>query len=202
MIALGRPVFMKGIRHMILKWRFFWRARILREYDIVIFSGDCLGALRHVRNDAKVYYYCHTPPRYLYDFRERYLTSQPVFFRPIFRIAFSFFARVYEGNIQKFDLIFSNSQTVEKRLLEYTKTKSTVIYPPTDMSRFSSLEAQNHHLENPEIPNSYFLSWARLSPPKRVNLIVDAFLDMPEQNLIFCYGKNDPMKGEILKKVE
>ncbi len=38
MIPLGKPVFAKGIRHMILKWRFFWNARILREYDIVIFS--------------------------------------------------------------------------------------------------------------------------------------------------------------------
>ena len=53
-IALGRPVFAKGIRHMILKWRFFWNARILRDYDIVIFSGDCLGALKHVRKSSTV----------------------------------------------------------------------------------------------------------------------------------------------------
>jgi len=24
---------------------------------------------------------------------------------------------------------------------------------------------------------------------------------MPDQNLIFCYGKNDPMKEEILAKI-
>lgn len=82
-ISLGRPVFRKGIRHLVLKWRFFWKARILRDYDIVIFSGDCLGALRHIpkketRNleslkKQKVFYYCHTPPRYLYDFRSKYL---------------------------------------------------------------------------------------------------------------------------------
>lgn len=47
----------------------------------------------------------------------------------------------------------------------------------------------------------YFLSWARLSPPKRVDLIVDAFLEMPEENLIFTYGKNDPMKDAILAKI-
>ena len=75
MIALGKPVFTKGIRHLILKWRFFWKARILREYDIVIFSGDCLGALRHVSDAQKKYYYCHTPPRYLYDFRSKYLAN-------------------------------------------------------------------------------------------------------------------------------
>lgn len=78
MIALGSPVFTKGVRHMTLKWRFFWRARILRSYDIVLFSGDCLGALRHIdKNKTKTFYYCHTPPRYLYDFREKYLSKYP-----------------------------------------------------------------------------------------------------------------------------
>ena len=38
MIALGKPVFAKGIRHLVLKWRFFWKASILREYNIVVFS--------------------------------------------------------------------------------------------------------------------------------------------------------------------
>jgi hypothetical protein len=38
MIALGKPVFMKGLRHMLLKWRFFMRAHLLSRYDIVIFS--------------------------------------------------------------------------------------------------------------------------------------------------------------------
>ena len=51
------------------------------------------------------------------------------------------------------------------------------------------------------LPSDYFLSFARLSPPKRVDLIVEAFQGMPDQNLIFCYGKNDPMKEEILAKI-
>lgn len=49
---------------------------------------------------------------------------------------------------------------------------------------------------------NYFYSWARLSPPKRVDLIIDAFLDMPDQNLVFSYGKNDPMKESILGKIK
>ena len=53
----------------------------------------------------------------------------------------------------------------------------------------------------PILPIHYFLSFSRLSPPKRVGLIVDAFLDMPEENLILTYGKNDPLKREILQKI-
>lgn len=64
LIPLGKPVFTKGIRHLVLKWRFFWKARILRDYDIVIFSGDCLGALRHVRRGTSVRAYERTREQY------------------------------------------------------------------------------------------------------------------------------------------
>lgn len=33
-------------------------------------------------------------------------------------------------------------------------------------------------------------------------MIVEAFCEMPEKKLIFSYGKNDPMKAEILKKIK
>lgn len=56
-----------------------------------------------------------------------------------------------------------------------------------------------YHL--PFTTNNYFLSFARLSPPKRVDLIVDAFIRMPDQNLIFTYGQNDPLREEIIAKI-
>lgn len=96
------------------------------------------------------------------------------------------------------DVIITNSETVQKRLQDFTGYESEIIYPPTDTSRFTpALESGVSLLEFKD----YFLSWARLSPPKRVDLIVDAFLEMPEENLIFTYGKNDPMKDEIIAKI-
>ena len=100
------------------------------------------------------------------------------------------------------DQVFTNSQNVHDRLFAYCGYESEIIYPPTDTSRFApvkSTETLNFELWT---GNSYFLSFARLSPPKRVDLIIDAFLDMPDQHLVFCYGRNDPMKDEILAKIE
>ena len=64
------------------------------------------------------------------------------------------------------------------------------------------MNSEDPNLDHPTIrPSNYFLSFSRLSPPKRVGLIVDAFLEMPEQNLILTYGKNDPLKREILEQI-
>jgi hypothetical protein len=96
------------------------KARVLKKYDIVIFSGDCLGALKHVKKKTKKLYYCHTPPRYLYDLRARYLGKMPWYLRPIFGSAFSFFSSIYKKNLSKFDAIYTNSENVKKRLKDYT----------------------------------------------------------------------------------
>lgn len=197
-IPLGKPVFAKGLRHMILKYRFTWRAQVLRNYDIVIFSGDCLGAVRFLRPDARKLYYCHTPPRYLYDFRERYLARLPRIFRPLLSHAFDYFSSNYERHLKEFDLIWTNSRNVHDRLKQFTGFDSEIIYPPTDVGYFTRGDAT----DTPFPPKTYFLSWARLSPPKRVDRIIEAFLDMPDKQLIFTYGKNDPMKEVILEKVK
>lgn len=199
MIALGKPVFAKGIRHLTLKDRFVRKATMLRDYDIVILSGNCLDALRHVRSDAKVFYYCHTPPRYLFDFRERYMEKFPKITRPVIAKIFDHQAKAYIRQLDRVDTIFTNSQNTHDRLLHFCSKESEILYPPTDTSKFIPKKMSDAPLA--QIPFSeYYLSFSRLSPPKRVDLVVDAFIEMPDKNLVFTYGKNDPQKDEILAK--
>ncbi len=109
------------------------------------------------------------------------------------------------------DMIITNSKNVQKRLKDFTGFDSKIIYPPTDTSRFTPVEGWRLKVEGskPELIENlktwklenYFLSFARLSPPKRVDMIVDAFLGMPEEKLILTYGKNDPMKDDIFSKI-
>ena len=209
-IPLGKPIFMKWLRHMLLKWRFMRAAKMLREYDIVIFSGNCLDALRHVRPDAQKIYYCHTPPRYLFDFRDAYLARIPFFVRPIFRYIFSRHAVNYKKQLSEFDIIFTNSENVHDRLLRFCGVESEILYPPTDIHHFvpttdERIKGDLFSSEKVSMKNAYFkkyfLSFCRLSPPKRVDLIVDAFIDMPEEHLILTYGKNDPEKERILARI-
>lgn len=185
-------------------------AKMLSLYDIVIFSGNCLDALVHVKKEAKKVYYCHTPPRYLFDFRDAYLARIPFFVRPLYHMIFDRHAEKYKKLLKSFDIIFTNSVNVHDRLLKFCGQESEVLYPPTDIHHFAPLQDERIKSEplalDPERSKkayfqTYFLSFCRLSPPKRVDLIVDAFIDMPEEHLILTYGKNDPEKENILTRI-
>ena len=193
MISLGKPIFAKGFRHAILKYRFINKTKFLSDYDIVIFSGNCLDAAQRIAKNTKKIYYCHTPPRYIFDFRDRYMARFPQWLRSIADRILDRQATTYIRLLSEMDHIFTNSQNVHDRLLSYCGYESEILYPPTDVSRFipdSSLQ-----------PKNYFLSFARLSSPKRVDLIVDTFLEMRDRQLVLTYGKNDPMRDDILAKI-
>jgi len=84
MIAVSSEIFKKGFRHLKLKWAFLFRTKFLRTYDIVVFSGDCISAVRNCKAGAKKIYYCHTPPRYLYDLYDLYIGKVPVLLKAFF----------------------------------------------------------------------------------------------------------------------
>lgn len=201
MIALGKPVFAKWFRHAVLKYRFIQKTKFLSEYDIVILSGNCLDAVHNIPKTTKKIYYCHTPPRYIFDFRERYMSRFPKWFHKIADLVLDREARNYTRQLFAMDHIFTNSQNVHDRLLAFCSFESEIIYPPTDTDFFVP-SPQSSSFNIPFNHKDYFYSWARLSPPKRVDMIVDAFLVMPEKNLIISYGKNDPEKNTILEKIK
>lgn len=110
-------------------------------------------------------------------------------------------ARNYVSQLSQMDQIFTNSQNVHDRLLDFCGFESEIVYPPTNTDFFIPFQ-QGSSFNIPFHCKDYFYSWARLSPPKRVDIIVDAFLDMPEKNLVISYGKNDPEKNAILEKIK
>ncbi|MFK7780432.1 MAG: glycosyltransferase [Candidatus Gracilibacteria bacterium] len=188
MISISSEVFKKGFRHLKLKWSFLFNTKFLRNYDIVLFSGDSISAIRNCSKNAKKIYYCHTPPRYLYDLREVYLEKVPYLLKPIFNGLSYIFKKMYESDISKIDFILTNSENTKNRIKHFLGLESIVLYPPVDLSEFKFLSQKD-----------YYLSFARLSDAKRVDKIVEAFTKMNNKKLVVIYGENDPAREKIFK---
>jgi len=119
MIEVSSEVFTKGIRHLKLKWNFLTNTKFLREYDVVIFSGDSISAVRNCKSETKKIYYCHTPPRYIYDLHELYLAKVPFVIKPFFKLACYIFRFLYERDISKMDIILTNSKNTQARIKKF-----------------------------------------------------------------------------------
>ncbi len=186
MIALTDEVFKKWFRHFKLKFAFLFKTKFLKDYDTVIFSGDSISAVRNCRKDSKKIYYCHTPPRYLYDLKDIYLKKVPFLLRPAFLLVSYFFKKMYERDIKNMDLILTNSENTKKRIKKLLWVSSQVLYPPVDLDLFKFISQWD-----------YYLSFARLSDAKRVDRVVEAFKKLPDKKLVVIYGENDPQKQKI-----
>ncbi len=95
MISLTSEIFTKWFRHIKLKFAFMFKTSFLKDYENVIFSGDSISWVRNCNKNQKKIYYCHTPPRYLYDLHEIYLKKVPLIMRPIFKLACFIFRKLY-----------------------------------------------------------------------------------------------------------
>lgn len=188
MIPVSSEIFAKWFRHIKLKIAFLFKTKFLEDYDTVIFSGDCISAVRNCKTGTKKIYYCHTPPRYLYDLRAIYLKKVPLLLRPIFNIVSYVFKKSYERDISKMDLILTNSKNTQARIKDFLWLDSQILYPPVDLDEFKFIEQQD-----------YYLSFARLSDAKRVDRIVKAFLKLPNKKLRVIYWENDPQREQIFE---
>ena len=178
-LALPVPLRRSGVRAAALALRFHLARSRAAGYRTRIYSGVAAPfAAPDRRATAQNIYYCHTPPRFLYDQRAYFLDKERG--RLSKRLILSRFEAGYRAAIARMDVIIANSQTVQDRISHFLERDSIVVYPPCDTRRFVHLRQ-----------GDYYLSTARLSGLKRVGSIVDAFLQMPEHRLLVASGGED-----------
>jgi glycosyltransferase involved in cell wall biosynthesis len=97
------------------------------------------------------------------------------------RIAFKAFCKYirwdFNRNIKYVDKFVCNSKNVQTRIKKYTGYDAEVIYPPVDIQDYKFIKQ-----------GDYYLSTARLEDHKRVELIVRAFMEMPDKKLVVASG--------------
>jgi len=186
MIPVSSEIFKKWFRHIKLKLAFLLKTWFLHDYETVIFSWDSISAVRNCTKNQRKIYYCHTPPRYLYDLHDLYLQKVPFLLRWAFKLACSIFKKMYESDVKKMDLILTNSENTKSRIKKFLWIDATVLYPPVDLEKFRFIGQKD-----------YYLSFARLSDAKRVDKIIEAFKILKSKKLVVIYGENDPQRQKV-----
>ncbi|MGR6035708.1 MAG: glycosyltransferase, partial [Candidatus Nitrosoglobus sp.] len=122
------------------------KTQFLSQYEIAIYSGVVapLAVKNHLHGFNLLY--CHTPPRFIYDKREFFLTQIPVWQRPALQLLIKYVKPRYEAAVEKMDVIISNSKNVKKRINKYLDKSSIVVYPPCDVEHFSWIGQEDYYL--------------------------------------------------------
>jgi len=173
-----------GARSDLRLWRrikvtraFERRTKFLADYDWVIYSGTAAPVAVHNHPVSRNIYYCHTVPRFAYDMREYYLEQTPAIGRPVLNAVAAYTKKKYEAALARMDIVIANSNNVQRRLQEFLGVNAVVVNPPCDVDRYKWLGQDD-----------YYLSTARLESYKRVDLIVEAFRQLPEKRLVIASG--------------
>lgn len=172
-ISTGRVILQPPLKQVHSAWKFA-RAEF-REYDFHLLIGNStpFAARRHHPN----VYYCLTPTRIFFDQREAMLARLPRTNRGVARAWTAVHSRFERASIDHCDRVVAISENVRKRVRRYYARDTDVIYPPVSTNRHRFREL-----------GDFWLSVSRLYPEKRIELQMEIFRRLPEENLVVVGG--------------
>lgn len=163
----------------------FSQLQLNTSFDIALASGFYAPlCLPKIQANKKVYY-CHTPPRFLFDLRSFY-KSELSWMSPVLSLLDWWYLPKYLQALEYTDVIIANSKNVQSRLADYCSVDSHVVNPCIESSQYYYSESEG-----------YYLSVARHESYKRLEVIIDAFKKMPKKQLVITSGGS---KTILLKK--
>jgi glycosyltransferase involved in cell wall biosynthesis len=143
------------------------------QYDIVISTTSTIGHCLLTSPKTLFVCYFHNVNRYLYQTPNQYKILKPILKK---------YQKTDFIYAQRPDYLLCNSLTVQKRILENYHRTAQVIYPGVDTSFF--------------VPNKkssvdpYFLVVSRLVPHKKIELAIQACLDLDQKLVIIGSGRD------------
>ena len=145
------------------------------KYDFFIFSGNWahFAAKKHKPN----MWYCLTPTRAFYDLYDTFTQRQSFIVRNFFKIWVAIHEPISKKFVNHVEFVTTISQNVQKRIKKYHGLDSKIVYPAIDISKYRF-----------EKYGDFWLSVNRLYPEKRIELQIDAFRQMSNENLTIVGG--------------
>ena len=159
----------------------------LSAYDLIISSSHAVAKGVLTSPNQLHISYVHSPIRYAWDLQHQYLQESN-----LERGFKSWIARWILHQIRIWDhrtangvdLFIANSQFIARRIHKVYRRDAEVIYPPVDLQNYS-LQPQKQN---------FYLTASRLVPYKRIDLIVEAFSQLGDRQLIVIGDGEQMMK--------
>jgi glycosyltransferase involved in cell wall biosynthesis len=149
----------------------------LKDNDLILSSSYAVAKGVMVNSNQLHICYCHTPVRYGWDLYHHYVEESDLRkgLKSLFIKVVLHYLRMWDVNtINRVDHFIANSHNVSMRIKRIYNRPSEVIYPPVDTKRFNL---------NPN-KDTFYLTASRMVPYKKMDLIVEAFANMPDKKLI------------------
>jgi len=148
-----------------------------QHHQTIIYSGVASPLAVAQYPHAKQVFYCHTPPRFVYDKREHHMANMNRLKQWAFKRLLNWFQPQYEAAVAQMDVLLTNSHYVKQRIQGALGLSAHVVYPPCDTAHFTW-----------QGDGDYYLSLARHDELKRVDQIIHAFNQMPNKKLVVASG--------------
>lgn len=155
-------------------------------YDLVISSNHAVskGILCHA-NQLHICY-CHSPIRYAWDLYHQYLRESNLTkgVKGWLAKLILHYIRLWDSTTaNRVDYFVANSHYIAKRIKRIYNREATIIYPPVEIDAYPLwLHKQD-----------FYLTTSRMVPYKKIDIIVEAFSEMPNRKLIVI-GDGPDMK--------
>ncbi len=158
----------------------------LRNYEVVVSSSYVVA--KGILTSARQLHisYVHSPLRYGWDLYFQYLRQGRLKkgLRSLLARLILHYMRLYDATTaNRVDVFVANSHNVAQRIWKTYRRRAQVIYPPVDTEAFTL------HSDKED----FYVTMSRLVPYKRVDLVVEAFSEMPDKEL-FVIGDGPEFK--------
>ena len=205
-----RPSYLQNFPKF-LKRRYQWLAPFfpvicetfdLREFDLVISSSGAWSKGIVTKLNTVHVAYLHSPMRFVWDYSDQYVRDIKEKKLSFFiRSVFSYFRMWDRLAADRPDYLISNSAYTQKRIEKYYRRESRVIYPPVSNRNQQPVTSnQEEKVTSYQLPVAdYFLVVSRLSPYKKIDLVVEAFNKLGLPLVIIGQGQQEKYLRKIAK---
>ena len=149
----------------------------LSQYDLVLSSSHAVAKGVLTGPDQLHICLCYSPIRYAWDLQHQYLQESDLAkgIKGWLAKLLLHYIRIWDYRTANgVDQFIAISHFIARRIRKVYGRESTVIYPPIDVERFSLHAAKD----------DYYVTASRMVPYKRIDLIVEAFTQMPDKRLV------------------